>query len=365
MDINKAEQEMRTSRKLTGQEIEALKHVSPSIGTGQKPDVAMPSHVAPLTPVFEGEPHYPAADQVKTAGTVPEPMSVEQRIKSIESSGAPYAAVYAELLRKGALDGPSWFVSQMAYERSWYLWQFKQLWGASRAEIVDMSPLTGWLDDVPVIKAPYNGHTLGLVNSAPAPHEARIEWDRMFITMTYLVGMRSSDPNTHTGCVITTQDNVVLSLGYNGYPRGIDMSPGDPRLKAPTKYDYMVHAEENAILNATRSGLSLLGAIAYVNWMPCVRCARGLIQAGVKTVIYHGEGQDSYNRLAGGSNNWSAEQEHTLDMLAEAGVHLKRWEGHIAVPTAMFRDTHIGDPKMWLENSVKDDTEHPHAEHLG
>ena len=115
-----------------------------------------------------------------------------------------------------------------------------------------------------------------------------ISWDEYFMGVAKLSGMRSKDPNTQVGCCIVSQDNKILSMGYNGLPTGCsdDVFPwgreGDDPLE--TKYVYTVHSELNAILNYR--GGSLEGAKLYVSLFPCNECAKAIIQCGIKKVIY-------------------------------------------------------------------------------
>ena len=115
-----------------------------------------------------------------------------------------------------------------------------------------------------------------------------ISWDEYFMGVAKLSGMRSKDPNTQVGCCIVSQDNKILSMGYNGLPTGCsdDVFPwgreGDDPLE--TKYVYTVHSELNAILNYR--GGSLEGAKLYVSLFPCNECAKAIIQSGIKEVIY-------------------------------------------------------------------------------
>ena len=102
-----------------------------------------------------------------------------------------------------------------------------------------------------------------------------------------LSGMRSKDPNTQVGACIVSEDNKILSMGYNGFPKGCsdDDFPwcreGDP---LNNKYFYTTHSELNAILNYR--GGSLEGAKIYVTLFPCNECAKAIIQCGIKTIIY-------------------------------------------------------------------------------
>lgn len=115
-----------------------------------------------------------------------------------------------------------------------------------------------------------------------------ISWDEYFMGVAMLSGMRSKDPNTQVGCCIVSQDNKILSMGYNGLPTGCSddefpwIREGDNPLE--TKYIYTVHSELNAILNYR--GGSLEGAKLYVSLFPCNECAKAIIQSGIKEVIF-------------------------------------------------------------------------------
>ena len=102
-----------------------------------------------------------------------------------------------------------------------------------------------------------------------------------------LAGMRSKDPNTQVGACIVSSDNKILSMGYNGFPRGCsddDFPWAREGETLDTKYVYTVHSELNAILNFR--GGSLEGAKLYVSLFPCNECAKAIIQSGIKTIIY-------------------------------------------------------------------------------
>jgi len=151
--------------------------------------------------------------------------------------------------------------------------------------------------------------------------DSRARWDRFFIEMAAMVATKSKDPSTKVGCVLVGKDNQVLSIGYNGFPRGVmgDDDPNGPRWERPTKYEYIEHAERNAIFNAARSGISVLGARAYMNWepTPCADCTRALIQAGVCEII----GPDIPFGGVGAGVHYHVDQESAaVNMLREAGV---------------------------------------------
>ena len=112
-----------------------------------------------------------------------------------------------------------------------------------------------------------------------------ISWDEYFMGVAMLAARRSKDPNTQVGACIVSPDNIIISTGYNGMPKGCsDDEFSWEREGEDTKYPYVVHAELNAILNA--NGRDLRGSRLYVALFPCNECAKAIIQAGVKEVIY-------------------------------------------------------------------------------
>ena len=120
-----------------------------------------------------------------------------------------------------------------------------------------------------------------------------IAWDDYFMGVSLLAANRSKDPSTQVGACIVGEDNRILSTGYNGFPKGCsdDTFPWNrDASKGETKYNFVVHAELNAILNA--GGRSLVGSRIFVSLFPCHECAKAIIQAGVKEVVFL---SDKYN----------------------------------------------------------------------
>ncbi len=112
-----------------------------------------------------------------------------------------------------------------------------------------------------------------------------ISWDEYFMGVAMLAALRSKDPSTQVGACIVSQDNIIISTGYNGMPKGCsdDEFPWD-RTGEETKYPYVVHAELNAILNA--NGRNLHGSRLYVALFPCNECAKAIIQSGIREIFY-------------------------------------------------------------------------------
>jgi len=140
-----------------------------------------------------------------------------------------------------------------------------------------------------------------------------ISWDDYFMGMAHLSAKRSKDPNTQVGACIVTPSKKVVGLGYNGFPTGIsdDEFPWDSHDEyEQSKYAYVVHAELNAILNATSK---LEGCTMYVSLFPCNECAKAIIQSGIKTLVYESD------KYASSSSVLASKR-----MLKQAGVQLRQ-----------------------------------------
>jgi dCMP deaminase len=136
-------------------------------------------------------------------------------------------------------------------------------------------------------------------------------WDRRFLTLTAQVGSWSKDRSAKAGCVIVGEDRLIRSTGFNGFPRNID-DDEPSRHERPAKYSWTEHAERNAIYNAARLGISTLGCICYVNWFPCVECARAIVQAGmIHLVGLEPDQQDP---------RWGDDFQFAYKLFEEAGV---------------------------------------------
>ena len=116
-----------------------------------------------------------------------------------------------------------------------------------------------------------------------------LSWDEYFMAITVLSAMRSKDPSTTVGACIVSNDNRILSIGYNGAPNGFDDNDFPWNREGnnlETKYPYVCHAELNAILNYRGNKKDLENAKIYVDLFPCNECAKMIIQSCIKEVIY-------------------------------------------------------------------------------
>ncbi len=151
-----------------------------------------------------------------------------------------------------------------------------------------------------------------------------ISWDEYFMGIAMLAAKRSKDPNTQVGACIVSSDNIIISTGYNGMPKGCsdDEFPWG-REGAEAKYPYVVHAELNAILNA--NGRDLRNSRIYVALFPCNECAKAIIQSGVKEVVYL---SDKYKDTMG---NLASKR-----MLEAAGVKFTPLQSKVETLTISF-----------------------------
>lgn len=137
-------------------------------------------------------------------------------------------------------------------------------------------------------------------------------WVQHFMEVAKLTAEKSSDTSTKVGAVFTDFENTQLTSGYNGLPRGVQYIP--ERLERPLKYKYFEHAERNAIYNAVRKGIALLGSRLYVTAFPCTDCARAIIQSGA-TQIFYEQNPELEAR-------WKEDMLEAKAMLLEAGVEI-------------------------------------------
>ncbi len=138
-----------------------------------------------------------------------------------------------------------------------------------------------------------------------------MSWDDRWVGMAQLVANWSKDRSRKTGAVIVDFRNVLVAVGWNGFPRGIDDNV-EIRHERPAKYQWTEHAERNAVYNAAAKGISTAGCRMYQAWYPCADCARAIIQAGiVELIAVEPDWSDA---------KWGSDFTEVRNMLAEAGV---------------------------------------------
>lgn len=146
-----------------------------------------------------------------------------------------------------------------------------------------------------------------------------LSWDSYFISIADTVRLKSKDGSSKVGAILVGPQNQVVSTGFNGFPRGIDETD-QTRWERPEKYQYVEHAERNAIYNAARHGIALEGCTLYLVGfgppsVPCIDCTRAIIQSGIKTVIGY-----AYKAVP---QHWVEDLVISRKLLEEAGVEFK------------------------------------------
>jgi dCMP deaminase len=140
-------------------------------------------------------------------------------------------------------------------------------------------------------------------------------FDNWFMKMVYLVAEKSKDPRTKIGAVLV-KDKHIISTGYNGFPIGVNDI--EERYKdRETKYKYVVHAEENSVLSASRFGISTLGSTIFTNGIPCNSCMKGIIQGGISEIVIHRQWPDMTH------SNWIESTKISKIMMEESGIRLR------------------------------------------
>jgi len=139
-------------------------------------------------------------------------------------------------------------------------------------------------------------------------------WDKRWMDLCDLVASWSKDRSTGVGAVIVNGRNVLVAIGWNGFPRKIN-DDVDARHQRPAKYLWTAHAEENAIVNAASKGIATEECRMYINWYPCAPCARMIIQSGIVELIGNEPDWDHHR--------FGEDFRVVREMLAEAGVKVR------------------------------------------
>lgn len=149
-------------------------------------------------------------------------------------------------------------------------------------------------------------------------------WDKRYLNLAQTISTWSEDRSTNLGAIIVSSNNAILSVGYNGFPRGVNQHV-EERHARPAKYTFTEHAERNAIYNAARNSIPIFGATLYmfspIAGPPCGDCARGVIQSGIKRVVVHGV--DNVIAAPDGSKagDWRSTMNDAITMFEEARIY--------------------------------------------
>lgn len=146
-----------------------------------------------------------------------------------------------------------------------------------------------------------------------------------FINKLPSTAARSKDPSTQVGAIVVGPDGEVRGEGYNGFPRRVKETLQRWDKASGAKYKWVVHAEANVVYNSARVGIPLKHCVMYVSFLPCVECAKAIVQSGIVGVVV-----DAVNHEKVQTAKWEADKQIVLDMFHESSVSLiwfKRGEG--------------------------------------
>jgi dCMP deaminase len=143
-----------------------------------------------------------------------------------------------------------------------------------------------------------------------------MNWTEYFTNIAEVVKTKSKDINTQIGAVIVGRNREIVSTGYNSFPRGIKDDIEERQLR-PEKYFFMVHAEQNAIINAARIGVSTNNCTMYLTCgLPCADCTKAIINAGIRTVYCKSGGSGAKDA------RWEEHAVRSQQMFKEADVRV-------------------------------------------
>ena len=150
-------------------------------------------------------------------------------------------------------------------------------------------------------------------------------WDEQFMHDVYWWSLRSKDPRTKIGAVLVRwEDKIPISMAYNSFSRKVnDNVP--LRWERPEKYEWVTHAEENAVLNCARRGDSSMGTVMYTQGIPCTRCADAVVQGGIVEVVVHKQWQAYEQKFQW--DKWIDSAKRSEQKFAEAGIKIRIFDG--------------------------------------
>ena len=150
------------------------------------------------------------------------------------------------------------------------------------------------------------------------------KWHHRFLQLTDVIAGWSKDPSRGVGALIVTPNRQIVATGFNGLPRGFEDT--DDRLQRPNKYDFVVHAELNALIQCARNGVSPIGCTMYSSFSPCVNCAIAIVQAGIGAVVTH--------ELEHSDDRWLESIEKSVEVFGESGIEYMRFPRELAESTS-------------------------------
>jgi dCMP deaminase len=150
-------------------------------------------------------------------------------------------------------------------------------------------------------------------------------WDEQFMHDVYWWSRRSKDPRTKIGAVLVRwEDKIPISMAYNSFSRKVNDNVPE-RWERPEKYEWVTHAEDNAVLNCARRGYSSNGCVMYTQGIPCTRCADACVQGGIVEVVVHKQWQEHEQKFAW--DKWIDSAKRSQKKFAESGIKIRIFDG--------------------------------------
>ena len=154
------------------------------------------------------------------------------------------------------------------------------------------------------------------------PNTKRPDKRENLLTLARVIAQRSHDPHTEVGAVIVGPGGEIRSTGFNGFPRGFQDRLQE-RLETPEKHNWIIHAELNAIFNATRMGVSLKGCELFATVHPCYECAKAIIQVGITDIMIDHPLHQAFENYLHESNNTRYRLEIAKQILTEGRINVR------------------------------------------
>ena len=147
--------------------------------------------------------------------------------------------------------------------------------------------------------------------------------DELFMGKVYEIARKSKDPRTKIGAILVIDGHAPLE-GYNGIPKGVMDLP--ERLQRPEKYSWIEHGERNILNMAAKFGIKTVGGTLFTQGLPCVDCARGIINCEIKNIVLHKQWEDVSTKLTNG-RTWMEHYHKSKIMFDESGVSVRFFDG--------------------------------------
>jgi len=155
-------------------------------------------------------------------------------------------------------------------------------------------------------------------------------WDELFMRDVYSISYKSKDPRSKLGAVLVDWSSKnPFTRGYNDFARGVEDKTKPERWERPEKYDWVVHAEANCILNCGREGYRAKGSVMFTQGIPCSQCADAVIQGGIVEVVVHKQWQEYERRF--NWEKWNSSSAKSEQKFKERGIPIRVFDCELGV----------------------------------